>query len=97
MNYSIHQIMNILDGMLDENCDKLNKLIDDEYWQHLTEMKLINMINLLDEEYDPKEDEEYLQSKLVPKRKSTIITRSTKKRQLEKEKSNAHDDDTIEH
>ena len=54
------------------------------------------MINLLDEEYDPREDTEYLESKSYPKRKTRIITRNEKKRQLEKERSDIQDDDTIE-
>ena len=76
MQENINHIMNVLDEILDVNCKKLEELVTNEYWQHLTENKLLNMINLLDEEYDPREDEEYLQEKIKPKEKGTVITRS---------------------
>ena len=96
MQEGINHIMNILDEMLDVNCRKLEELMTSEYWQHLTENKILNMINLLDEEYDPKEDEEYLKERSKRKPKRTIITRSMKKRKEEKDKSMIEDDDTIE-
>ena len=95
-----------LDKLLDDNCDKLEKVVNDEYWNHLIENKILSdcvneekqteQVNLLDEEYNPRLDPEYTQDTNSKKRKSTIITRSVKRRRIEKEKQLLPDDDEIE-
>ena len=89
-------MINILDEILDDQCIELEKELNNEYWNHLTENNILNMINLVDEEYDPREEEEYLRERTKPKEKSSIVTRSQRKREIEKSKSDIQDDDTIE-
>ena len=97
----ICSIANCLNEMMDETCIELQDQLDQEYWQHLIDMKLINevlddqYVNAIDEPYDPYREREFGKEKrdLV---KSTIITRSKAKRIREKEKSNLEDDDSIE-
>ena len=91
-----------MDEILDESCELLLDNIEDEYRQHLNELKLISNcvnnsnINVIDEPYDPKLDPEYNEILNNPISKSTRITRQTKKRQQERDEANQEDDDTLE-
>ena len=90
-----------LDGLIDDDCERLDKMLYSEYWQHLTELKCVNeameataKVNAIDQEYDPRdEDEEY---ELESKEREPIRTRGRAKREREKAKSRLDDDDSIE-
>ena len=88
-----------LNEILDDECVKLNDVLEQEYWQHLNEMKIIDdmlhvdYINAIDKPYQPSDERRI---KLESKRKSTIVTRSVTKRLKEKERNETMDDDTIE-
>ena len=90
-----------LNEMLDETVCDLENEIGDEYWNHLSEMRIINQImdneyvNALDEDYDPFRERDFGRAEKVIE-PSPIITRSKAKRMKEKEREDVQDDDTIE-
>ena len=101
---SMSKIMVCMNNMIDENVEKLEERVFDEHWKHLTELSEVRnslengQANLIDEEYNPRDDPQVTPKQLQQKRKKrpTVITRSRAKREREKEITREDDDDSIE-
>ena len=90
-----------LDELNHEKCEELEKIVDDEYWLHLTELKLLNsvlngeLVNAIEDNIDDdiSIDEEEISDE---EEQYGVKTRGQLRREKEKERSKREDDDTVE-